>query len=180
MPTYNTSITFGYKLKPNLFVLSNTLPPVQYRPVSKKLILPVGQQSNVQDTPKPITVVNASTIGLASIYGCFHPETLVELQNKNIIQFNQIKIGDILSDGSIVEKVIIHENNLYELYELPNGIKVTSNHEVLYNNKFILVKDHPDATNIGLVDTMVYDLITNTHNIPIGKYIFYDDTEIVN
>mgnify|MGYP000474564040 CR=1 FL=1 len=84
MPTYTTSVTFGYKLKPNLFVLSNTLPPVQYRPIKNKLFLPVGQASSTQSTPKPITTVNVAAIGISSSFGlaCFHPETLVELQNK--------------------------------------------------------------------------------------------------
>jgi hypothetical protein len=36
MPTYTTSITFGYKLKPNLYVLSNKIPSVQYNLIKKK------------------------------------------------------------------------------------------------------------------------------------------------
>ena len=177
MQTYTTEITFGYKLRPDLYVLSNKIPEVQYRPISKNLALPIGQGQYVQKTPTSITVVTASAMSLKSF--CFHPETFIELQNSNIIQFKSIKIGDILSDGSIVEKVIVHENNLNEMYEFPSGIKITGNHEVLYNEKFILVKDHPDAVNTYENINLVYDIITNTHRIPIGNYIFYDGTELV-
>ena len=66
MPTYTTSITFGYKLKPNLYVLSNKIPSVQYNLIKKKLILPIGQASTIQKTPFPITTVNAAAMTLST------------------------------------------------------------------------------------------------------------------
>jgi hypothetical protein len=62
MQTFTTAITYGYKIKPDLFVLSNIPPEVQYRPIKKKLALPIGQGQIVQRTPTPITVVTASAL----------------------------------------------------------------------------------------------------------------------
>ena len=60
------------------------------------------------------------------------------------------------------------------MYELPNGLKVTGNHPIIFNDTFIRVDNHPDAINLGYVLPIVYNLITSTHNIPIGNYIFCD------
>ena len=64
MQTFTTEITFGYKLRPDLYVLSNKIPAVQYRPISKNLALPIGQGQYVQKTPTSITVVTASAMSL--------------------------------------------------------------------------------------------------------------------
>lgn len=117
---------------------------------------------------------------------CFHPNTKIKLINGKILNMSDVKIGDILENGSEVFATMIIKNKkdnnyLSEMYKFENGVNnneiyVTDGHLVeLENNKFVHVKDHPDSKICSKMnsDTLIC-FITNDHIIQIGNYKFGD------
>ena len=118
---------------------------------------------------------------------CFHPDTLVKLSNRKLVKMSNICPGDKLKNGQVVcatMKINNFENDNYieDLYYF-NGEKnknseskilVTGSHLIFYNNKFIKVKDHPDAKLFDDNTENLVCLITSDHTIPLGNYIFHD------
>lgn len=115
---------------------------------------------------------------------CFHPNTLIKLQNQQVVKMCDLNLGDVLEDGSIVDAVMKIDNKRepHKLYKLEkqgvNGsdIYVTGTH-LLHNdkmNKFILVKDYIDASITDVETDYFSCLITNTHRIKIGNKVFWD------
>lgn len=105
---------------------------------------------------------------------CFSPETLVKLQNGRTVMMKNLKLGDVLINGSIVDAVMKIKNDNDPYYKLPGNILVTGSHYVKYGGKYIHVKDVPDAKPTGKVDPVVYCLVTSDHKIPVGDYTFWD------
>ena len=105
---------------------------------------------------------------------CFSPETLVKLQNGRTVMMKNLKLGDVLINGSIVDAVMKIKNDNDPYYKLPGNILVTGSHYVKYGGKYIHVKDVPDAKPTGKVDPVVYCLVTSDHKIPVGDYVFWD------
>lgn len=116
---------------------------------------------------------------------CFHPETNVMLKDGTIKNMKDIKMGDILEDGSVVQAVLQINNrqNIVPLYEIKgsgvNGenIYVTGTH-LIYDNesqKFVTCDKYFNATISEEITTDWFScLITDTHNIKIGKELFWD------
>jgi hypothetical protein len=121
---------------------------------------------------------------------CFHPDTLLLLDNGDYVKMKDIKLGSKLKNGSIVNG-LLKLNNLdnkgkieEKLYSLPNGenklpILVTGKHLIYYNNKLDFVKNHPDSVITNINTKKLSCLITSDHHITIGNYVFWDweDTE---
>jgi len=117
---------------------------------------------------------------------CFDPSTLLQLKDGRIVEMQDVNLGDVLEDGSIVNAVMkIHNDGKEKLYCLNesgvNGepIYVTGSHLILDNNsgKFIYVEDHPAAIleRKEVRNPKFFScLITNTHTMKIGKEIFWD------
>ena len=121
---------------------------------------------------------------------CFHPNTLVKLENETYKVISNIKVGDILKNGQIVYGTMklhnLDNNNNYvqKLYQLPgefydnkiNDVLVSESH-LIYNNiteEFIHVKDHKSARISNINSKVLICLITSDHTIPIGDYIYHD------
>ena len=70
------------------------------------------------------------------------------------------------------------EDKYYAIYskELKETIYVTGSHFILdeNKNKFIPVEKYAKAQKSVKTPEVMYCLITNTHNIPVGEYTFYD------
>ena len=115
---------------------------------------------------------------------CFHPNTYIKLKDGNIKYMKDVDLGDILEDGSIVESIMKIDNKKERipLYKI-TGMGV--NNEDIYVTGSHLVHDK----NLGFIKTENYSkaklcediktdwfscLITDTHNIHIGKEIFWD------
>ena len=123
---------------------------------------------------------------------CFHPDTLVELQNGKIVKINEIELGSLLKNDSKVFSVMKIDNTDFkeELYIIPDGpeysnIYVTGSHYIwdIYNNKYVQVKDYKDAIKqTDVKSEWLVCLITTNHRITIGKHIFWDweDDDLVN
>tara|TARA_Y100000992_G_C21265971_1_gene493967 strand:+ start:874 stop:1812 length:939 start_codon:yes stop_codon:yes gene_type:complete len=117
---------------------------------------------------------------------CFHPKTNIKLKNGKVLCMDEVKIGDILENGSEVFATMIIKNKkddayLSQMYKFKNGVNnneiyVTDGHLVeLENNKFVYVKDHPDSQLSSEMnsDTLIC-FITDDHIIQIGNYKFGD------
>jgi hypothetical protein len=114
---------------------------------------------------------------------CFHSNTRLKLKSGSFKKMRDISLGDILEDNSVVVATMKIANTFNEpLYEISNNvgrfnkILVTGLHYVLYKEEFIHVKNHPDAIKIDSSKNVknFRCLITDTHRIKIGPYIFHD------
>ena len=114
---------------------------------------------------------------------CFHPHTKVCMKNGTIKCMKDIDLGEVLSDGSIVESVlkINNERKQIPFYEIKdeNGvgvIYVTGSHLVFDKSlsKFIKVEKYKKAFKSKVTYKWFSCLITNTHHIQIGSEIFWD------
>lgn len=85
-----------------------------------------------------------------------------------------LKLGDVLINGSIVDAVMNIKNENDPYYKLPGNILVTGSHYVKYGGKYIHVKNVPESKPTGKVDSVVYCLVTSDHKIPVGDYTFWD------
>jgi hypothetical protein len=112
---------------------------------------------------------------------CFDPDTPIVLQNGSTIPIKEVKVGDYLQGGQKVTAAFQFAADGQTMVRLP-GILVSTNHYIRYEGKWIEAKDHPDALPAtdwsGGNDRPLICLNTDTHTIPIGKYIFsdYDET----
>lgn len=105
---------------------------------------------------------------------CFSPETLVKLQNGRTVMMKNLKLGDVLINGSIIDAVMKIKNENDPYYRLPGNILVTGSHYVRYAGKYIHVKNVPEAKPTGTIEPVVYCLVTSDHKIPVGEYTFWD------
>lgn len=105
---------------------------------------------------------------------CFSPETIVKLQNGRSVMMKDLKLGDVLVNGSVVDAVMKIKNENDPYYRLPGDILVTGTHYVRYGGKYIHVKNVPEAKPTGTIDPVVYCLVTSDHKIPVGEYTFWD------
>lgn len=109
---------------------------------------------------------------------CFAPETLVEIQGKGSIPISDVKLGDIFTKtGAIVTSTYRFGADGQPMVWL-NGIEVSTNHYIRHNGEWIASGNHPDAHPAGKWNggsqRPLVCLDTNTHEIPIGDYIFSD------
>jgi hypothetical protein len=115
---------------------------------------------------------------------CFPADQEIELDD-GLVLISEILVGDVLKGGSKVETIYKFAADGQEMVELSN-VKVSSNHFIQYNGKWIMAKDHPDARVIepwsGGIDNPLFCLTTHDHLLPIGPYIFadYDETDEAN
>ena len=72
-------------------------------------------------------------------------------------------------------KMSAYGNDMYNL----NNIIVSENHRVIYKNKLIKAKDHPEAYRIKYNKLFIYCLNTSSKYILIDNYKFtdYDDLD---
>lgn len=111
---------------------------------------------------------------------CFHPNTKIKLKNGRIYLIKDVPLGSILENGARVQIVLTLEKT-EPLYVIKNAgvnkadIYVSGSHFILYNNKYILVKNCPLAVLQTEVESDVYtSFITSDHTIQIGEITFWD------
>jgi hypothetical protein len=122
----------------------------------------------------------AGTPGQTIRFLCFHPNTILRKKDNSICKISELNLGDILEGNSevlIILKIKNNDNN--KLYKLPNTINnkyiyVSGSHLIQHNNKYILVKDHPESIESNMKTNELYCLVTSNNIIKIGNYIFYD------
>ena len=113
---------------------------------------------------------------------CFHPDTLLKLKNGKTVQMQNINLGDILEDGSVVETVMKIDNKKEQIpfysIQTKNGtnVLVTGSHLILDkdSNKYIKVENYKNAKATYIINNWFSCLITDTHRIRIDDEIFWD------
>jgi len=91
-------------------------------------------------------------------------------------------LGEYLENGNriVATMNIDNSDNLHKLYKISgtgkhDDIYVTGSHRILYHGKYVLVKDCPIALIQREVESPQFRcLITDTHEIQIGQYTFWD------
>jgi hypothetical protein len=122
---------------------------------------------------------------------CFHPDTLVKLQDGTIKPISVIDPGDILKNSQTVHGTMkLHNldtngNYIEKLYRFKGekdhndndtSILVSGSH-LIYDKEiknFVNVKNHKDAKLTNIDTKTLICLITSDHTIPLGNYIFHD------
>jgi hypothetical protein len=84
-----------------------------------------------------------------------------------------LKLGDTLVNGSIVEAVMRIKNYNDPYYKI-GDIHVTGSHYVKHGTKYVQVKNLPTAERTEKIDDVVSCLVTNDHKIPVGGEMFWD------
>ena len=105
---------------------------------------------------------------------CFAPETIIKLQNGESRKIQELELGDVLVNGSVVDATMKIKNQDDPYYKLPGDILVTGSHYVKDGDTFKQVKNLPNAEATTQVDSVVYCLVTSDHKIPVGDYVFWD------
>jgi hypothetical protein len=110
---------------------------------------------------------------------CFDKDTRLELQNKKFVTIKNVKIGDVLIDGSIITATMILHISNAKMFYLHN-VLVTGSHLVYYNNTWITVADHPESIHLSTYsEPYVYCVNTTTGMLQIGSNKFTDWNEMM-
>ena len=107
---------------------------------------------------------------------CFHPETLIKLNNNVYKKLSNIQLNDILIDNNKIFAICIFDITNISNLSIYNykDIIVTGNHLVYENNKFIRVKES-NCKKIVCYDTnKLLCLVTQSGIIKINDIIFKD------
>lgn len=105
---------------------------------------------------------------------CFSPETCIKLQNGETRAMKDLKLGDILVNGSIVKAIMQIKNESDPYYKLPGDILVTGSHYIKDGDVYKQVKNFSGAELTTQTDPVVSCLITSDHQVPIGDFVFWD------
>jgi hypothetical protein len=116
-----------------------------------------------------------------SLGKCFHPLTKVKLKNNINVLMKDLKLGDVLENGSIVEATMkinnkVNPESLYAIQSNGDTIYVTGTHLVFdkHKNQFIYVKNYIKAIKTNIKTDYLCCLITHDHIIQIGNEKFWD------
>jgi len=111
--------------------------------------------------------------GFKRFFRCFSPETPIKLQDGTTVKIKNLKLGDTLINGSVVDAVMKIKNYNDPYYKI-GDIYVTGKHYVKHGMKYVQVKDLPNAKLTDKVDDVVSCLVTSDHKIPVGNMLFWD------
>uniref|UniRef100_A0A6C0BVY5 Hint domain-containing protein n=1 Tax=viral metagenome TaxID=1070528 RepID=A0A6C0BVY5_9ZZZZ len=122
---------------------------------------------------------------------CFGIDSPIFLSDGKKINIQDVQLGDILADGSVVTSSAISEIGENIVYMMPSSdqpILVSNQHKVelitfdengLRQKQFIKSEEHPDAIKYDdYKHDLLYCISTNTSRIVINDYVFQDWNEI--
>lgn len=137
-------------------------------------------------------VMNNMTL-YSQLQFCFGIDSPIFLSNGNKVNIQDVKLGDVLCDGSIVTNTATSEIGENKVYMMPSSstdypILVSNEHKVelisydndgLREKSFIKAETHPDAVKYdNYTHDVLYCISTNTSRIVINDYVFQDWNEI--
>ena len=109
---------------------------------------------------------------------CFDENTLFKLKTGENIKIKNLKLKNILSDDSIIISLFKISASDLTMYDL-NGITVSESHVIKYNNKWIMVKNHPDAKLISNYNKpYIYCINTDKKVFELNKILYTDWDEV--
>ena len=109
---------------------------------------------------------------------CFDKKTKIYLYDNTFKFIEDVKIGDICLDGSVITAKIKVTSKDLDMYNL-NGIIISGCHIIKYNNYWIPVRHHPSSIRIHkYYEPYLYCLNTSTKTIVLNNITFTDWDEI--
>ena len=118
---------------------------------------------------------------------CFHPDTLIKLQDGSKKYMKDLVLGDIIENGSVVEGTLQLnnkdkrgriKNSFYKIQDdvSNQSIYVTGEHLVLdkRTNQYMRVEHYHKAEKTDKGSELLICLITSDHRIVIGNEVFWD------
>lgn len=115
--------------------------------------------------------------GMPGKPGCFSKNTVIQTI-KGPVLIENLKIGTILENKSVVTATMKINANTHDMYTLGNII-VSGEHKVIHKKSMIPVSEHPKSTKIyDFKDPIIYCFSTNTKYIHLNNIIFTDWDEI--
>ena len=118
-------------------------------------------------------VLHAQSTSIPSAPSCFDKNTDITLYDSTTKPISDIKINDILHDGSVVTAKMELSTQGKTLYNL-DGIIVTGDHSIFYT-EWIPISEHPESIKISEYnEPLIYCLNTDTKTIKIKNHIFSD------
>lgn len=106
----------------------------------------------------------------------FSEQLKIKLYNTNEYKtMDKLQIGDVISNNNQILGIVIHQNIPNFLYNL-NGILVSGEQIIKFNNQWQLVEDLPNIDKIHY-DGIIINLITSSNTITLGDYTFRDFNE---
>lgn len=109
---------------------------------------------------------------------CFDKDTLITMNDNSTIPIQNIKPGDILQHNVCVTSTMKVDSSGLRMFDLRNII-VSESHILHYNDKWIPVKNHPEAVEIfGYDRPYLYCFNTSSKQIIINGLTFTDWDEI--
>ena len=111
---------------------------------------------------------------------CFLPETSIELLGHKIKMIKDLKINDILADGSCIISIHKFINCGKESIYNYKSVLVTGDHYVKEFNKWVLVKESVYGYRVNIDSNHLYCVSTSTGVIKIKNVTFKDYSESQN
>lgn len=108
---------------------------------------------------------------------CFDENVIFKKNNGENICIKNLKIGDKLIDDSIITSKIKVSSIDLKMYNL-NGIIVSESHVVKYNDKWMYVKNHPNAIEIKYDKKYLYCINTTKKLFTLNNILFTDWDEV--
>lgn len=113
---------------------------------------------------------------LGITYSCFHPDTLIKMQDGTEKFMSEIKVGDEIIGGRVTAVMRFDAENI-PLYDY-NGVIVAGNHLVYEDGEWKYVKDsHKRYIYTGEQPREIICLNTSSHKIVINGTTFSDYEE---
>ena len=108
---------------------------------------------------------------------CFDENTLIELKHGKT-KIKNIKLGNILRDGSVVTTKFKLKKGQEKMFNLDNII-ISGSHMVNYKGKWIYIENHPDAKIIENYNKpFLYCINTSNKRIKVREHTFLDWDDI--
>lgn len=117
---------------------------------------------------------------------CFSSNTLLKLNTKEIKKIKNLKLGDVLENGSkITGRLILNNDECFYKCKKKGyqntDIYITGKHYVKHEDKFIPVEVHPEFEKTNKISSCVYNLMTSDNLIKVNDMIFWDyNDDILN
>jgi len=109
---------------------------------------------------------------------CFDKKTRFLMFDKSYKIIEDLKPLDVLVDGTIVTAKIKITSEELDMYNL-NDIIISESHVIKYKDKWIHVKDHPEAIKLdNYKEPYLYCLNTSTKTINLNNIILTDWDEV--
>ena len=104
----------------------------------------------------------------------------LQLKHKNgIINIENITVGTKLKNSTYVTAVFECDATKETMYKI-DGIFVSSRHGIMWQDKWIHIKNHPLAVKCeNFEDKIIYCINTTNKKIRIKNYIFHDWDEMI-